>query len=212
VNRSLHYRWTAALLLTWSIAHPATAQTANGAGNGSAPRAATSSAPASNVTPPPDYVIGPDDVLTIVFWREKELSSDVAVRPDGKISLPLLNDISASGLTPEELRVTLTEQAAQFIAEPTVTVVVKTINSRKVYITGNISKPGYYPLGGPTTVLQLIATAGGVVEYANSKDISILRTENDRSLSFRFNYEDVKRRKNLAQNILLKPGDTIVVP
>ena len=197
------------LLLALCLATPALAQTSNTAKPAAT---AASAAPAAAVTPPADYVIGPDDVLTIVFWREKELSSDVAVRPDGKISLPLLNDVQAAGSTPEQLRVVLSEQAAQFLEEPTVTVVVKQINSRKVYITGNIAKPGPYSLGGPTTVLQLIALAGGVLEYSDSKNIGILRQENGQSMSFRFNYEDVKRRKNLAQNILLKPNDTIVVP
>ena len=176
-----------------------------------APKAAAPPIPAG-VSTPADYVIGPDDVLTIVFWREKDMSSDVAVRPDGKISLPLLNDVQAAGLTPEQLRLQLTEAAGKFIEEPTVTVVVKQINSRKVYITGMVSKPGPYPLSGPTTVVQLIAMAGGVLEYADSRNISIMRTENGRQVSFPFNYKDVIKRKNLAQNIGLKPGDTIVVP
>jgi polysaccharide export outer membrane protein len=164
------------------------------------------------VTPPGDYVIGPDDVLTIVFWREKDLSGDVAVRPDGRISLPLLNDVEAAGLTPEALRLRLTEAAGKLLEEPTVTVVVKQINSRKVFITGQVAKPGPYPLNGPTTVVQLLALAGGVLEYADEKNIAIMRTENGQSVSLRFNYDQVKKRKNLEQNIQLKPGDTIIVP
>ncbi|MBA3270186.1 MAG: polysaccharide biosynthesis/export family protein [Acidobacteria bacterium] len=170
------------------------------------------SIPTPAVAPPADYVIGPDDVLTVVFWREKDLSGDVAVRPDGRISLPLMNDVDVAGLTPEQLRVRLTELADQFIEEPTVTVVVKQINSRKVFITGQVSKPGPYPLMGPTTVVQLIATAGGVLEYADDKNIAIMRTENGRAVSLRFNYDEVKKRKKLQQNIMLKPGDTIIVP
>jgi polysaccharide export outer membrane protein len=157
-------------------------------------------------------VIGPDDVLTVVFWREKDLSGDVAVRPDGMITLPLLNDVKATGLTPEQLRDQLTRDAAKFVTDPTVTVVVKTINSRKVFITGMISKPGPYALTGPTTVMQLIAMAGGVHEFADAKNISIIRVENGRQVAIRFNYKDVKKRKNLKQNIELKPGDTIIVP
>src|SRR5258706_2940914 len=111
----------------------------------------------AGVPTPPDYVIGPDDVLTIVFWREKDMSSDVGVRPDGKISLPLINDVQASGLTPEQLRISVTEAAGKFVEDPSVTVVVKAINSRKVFITGQVGKPGPYALGGPPTVLQLIA-------------------------------------------------------
>lgn len=176
-----------------------------------APRPATPVVPAGAVTPP-DYVIGAEDVLTIIFWREQDLSSEVAVRPDGKISLPLLNEIQAAGLTPEQLRGTLTQAANRFVEDPAVTVVVKTINSRKVFITGQVGKPGPYPLSGPTTVLQLIATAGGVNEYAKSDRIVVMRTENGRTVSHKFNYKQVSQGKNLPQNIDLKPGDTIVVP
>lgn len=161
---------------------------------------------------PPDYVIGVEDILTVFFWREKDITGDVQVRPDGRISIPLLNDLDAAGLTPEQLRVRITEAAAKFLESPTVTVVVKQINSRRVYITGAIAKPGPYPLGGPTSIMQLIATAGGVNEYADSENVTIIRTENGKQSTFRFNYSDVKRGRNLQQNILLKPGDTIVIP
>ncbi len=166
----------------------------------------------AGVETPADYVIGPDDVLTVVFWRDKDMSSDVAVRPDGKISLPLLNEVQASGLTPEQLRVQVTEAASKFVEDPTVSIVVKEIHSRKVFITGMVNKPGTYPLSGPTTVVQLIAMAGGVLEYADSKHITILRTVNGRETSLPFNYKDLAKRKNLKQNIELKPGDTIIVP
>jgi polysaccharide export outer membrane protein len=160
---------------------------------------------------PPGYVIGPDDALAIIFWFEKDMSADVVVRPDGKISLPLINDIQAVGLTPEDLRVAIQTGAEKFVEDPTVSVVVKAINSRKVFITGNVGKPGHYPLSGPTTVLQLIATAGGLLEYADKKKIGILRSENGRMMRFPFNYEDVAKGKNIRQNIELKPGDTVVV-
>ena len=173
-----------------------------------------SAAPAipAGVTPPAGYVIGPDDQLSIVYWRDKDLSSEVVVRPDGLISLPLLNDVTAAGLTPEELRVVITKGASKFIEEPTVSVVVKAINSRKVFITGQVGKPGPYPLSGPTTVLQLISTAGGVAEYAKKSEIVILRNENGRQTTFPFNYNAVLKRKNLTQNIELRPGDTVIVP
>jgi polysaccharide export outer membrane protein len=167
---------------------------------------------AAVVTPPPGYTIGPDDVLSILFWREKDLSTDVVVRPDGKISLSLLNEVHAAGLTPEELRTRLTEAAGKYLVEPDVTVVVKAINSRRVFITGLVSRPGPYPLSGPTTVLQLISMAGGLQEYADSKKIVVLRTENGRAVTFPFNYKDVSNRKSLHQNIELKPGDTVIVP
>jgi polysaccharide export outer membrane protein len=121
------------------------------------------------VTPPPDYVIGAEDVLSIVVWREKELSAEVTVRPDGKVTLPLLNDVDAAGLTPEQLRQQLTTAATRYVADPIVTVLVRAINSRKVYITGEVRNPGIYPLVAPTTVLQLIARAGGTNENANTK-------------------------------------------
>jgi len=162
--------------------------------------------------PPADYVIGPDDVLAVLYWREKELSGEVTVRPDGKISLPLLNDVTAAGLTPSQLRDRLTESSRKFVEDPNVTVVVRQMNSRKVFITGEVEKPGFYPLTGPATVLQLIAIAGGLKEYANAENISILRMEDGKSLSFRFNYRDVAARRNLAQNIQLRSGDTVVVP
>jgi polysaccharide export outer membrane protein len=164
------------------------------------------------VTPPPDYVIGADDQLTIIFWREKEMSADVTVRPDGKISLPLLNDIQASGLAPEQLRLSISEAASKFIEDPTVTVVVRTINSRRVFVTGQVGKPGPYPLTAPTTVLQLLALAGGVAEYAKSENIQEMRTEDGKTTNYRFNYKDVIKGKKLEQNLLLKPGDTVIVP
>jgi polysaccharide export outer membrane protein len=164
------------------------------------------------IVPPPGYVIGADDVLAVTFWREKDLSSDVAVRPDGKITLPLLNDIEAAGLTPDQLRDRVTKAAGQYVEDPNVTVTVKAINSRKVFITGNISKPGPYPLGGPMTVMQLIAMAGGVQEFAKSDRILIMRTENGKPAALKFNYKEVADGKKLTQNIELLPGDTVIVP
>jgi polysaccharide biosynthesis/export protein len=186
--------------------------------NAAAPAASNAVRPAgapaipAGVTPPAGYVIGPDDQLGILYWREKDMSADVVVRPDGLISLPLLNDIQAAGLTPEQLRLAITQGASKFVEEPTVSVVVKAINSRKVFITGQVGKPGFYPIAGPTTVLQLIATAGGVAEYADKGKISIVRRENGKDTSFRFNYEEVMKGKKLTQNIELQPGDTVVVP
>jgi polysaccharide export outer membrane protein len=161
---------------------------------------------------PTGYVIGPDDVLAIVFWRDKDMSAEVTVRPDGKITLPLINEVQAAGLTPEQLRDTLQQAATKFLEDPTVSVVVKTINSRKVFITGQVAKPGAYSLSAPTTVMQLIAMAGGLLEFADSKNITIIRNENGKPTAYRFNYKDVLKHKNLKQNIELKPGDTVVVP
>ena len=189
------------------VAIPAFAQAQNAGA-----KAAPAPALPAGMTPPPGYVIGPDDQLSVVYWREKDMSADVVVRPDGLISLPLLNDVQASGLTPEQLRASITKGATKFVEEPTVSVVVKAINSRRVFITGQVGKPGPYPLGAPTTVLQLITIAGGVAEYADKGKIIVLRNENGKQTTFKFNYADVTKGKNLAQNIELKPGDTVVVP
>ena len=164
------------------------------------------------ITPPSDYVIGPEDVLSVLFWREKDLSADVVVRPDGRITLPLINDVVAGGLTPDELRDRVQQAAARYVEGPNATIVVKQINSRKVFVTGKVAKPGTYPLMGPTTVLQMLATAGGLMDFAKKDRIVVMRTTGDKNETFKFNYKDVSKSKNLEQNILLKPGDTILVP
>jgi polysaccharide export outer membrane protein len=166
----------------------------------------------SGVPLPEGYVIGPEDVLEVVFWRDKDMTAEVTVRPDGRITLPLIDEVDASGKTPEQLRATLMTAAGKYVEDPNVSVVVKAINSRKVFITGQVAKPGAYPLTAPTTVVQLIALAGGLHEFADAKNIIIMRTENGKPVAYPFNYKDVLKRKNLKQNIELKPGDTVVVP
>jgi polysaccharide export outer membrane protein len=140
------------------------------------------------------------------------MSAEVIVRPDGKISLPLLNEVVAAGKTPAQLHDELVDESRRYVEDANITVVVLQINSRRVFITGEVNKPGPYPLAGPTTVLQLIAMAGGLREYANGKNIILMRTENNNPVSLVFNYQDVIARKNLKQNVELKPGDTVVVP
>ena len=167
---------------------------------------------AAVVAVPAGYVIGADDRLTINFWRDKELSADVVVRPDGRISLPLLNDVEAAGLTPEQLRRRLLEAASRFVEDPSPTVVVREIHSRQVYITGNVEKPGAYPLNTPMTVVQVIATAGGLKEFVNGKNIVILRHEAGRDVRFSFDYQAVLKGRKLQQNIEMRPGDTVIVP
>jgi polysaccharide export outer membrane protein len=167
---------------------------------------------AAGVAVPADYVIGPEDVLQFIFWREKDLSVDGFVRPDGKVSIPLLNDVQAAGLTPEQLTKEITVQAQRYVEDPNVTVIVKQINSRKVYVVGQVPKTGAFVVTSPLNVLQLLAIAGGVLEYADAKNIHLDRTENGKTTSYRFNYDEVIHGKNLAQNIMVKPGDTIVVP
>jgi polysaccharide export outer membrane protein len=182
-----------------------------------AAQAATVVAPAgvaaAAVSVAPDYVIGPDDVLSILFWRDKDLSApEVTVRPDGKVTLPLLNDVQAAGRTPEELGEAIREAARKFVEDPNPTVIVKEIKSRRVFITGRIEKPGPYPLNGKTTILQLIAMAGGLREFVDGKNISLMRSEKDRQTVHAFNYQDVVKKGYIHQNIELKPGDVVVVP
>ncbi len=177
------------------------------------PPAPSAAAPEAGAEATPgDYVIGPGDVLAIVVWRQPDMSAEVVVRPDGRISLPLLNDIDVAGLTPEQLRTKLTTEAKRLVQDPNVAVVVKQINSRRVYITGQVAKPGPYPLTTSMNVLQLISSAGGLLEYADEKNIVIMRPDDGRTQTFTFNYKDVLNRKNLKQNIDLKPGDTVIVP
>lgn len=162
---------------------------------------------------PDDYVIGLEDILSINVWKEMELSvKEVVVRPDGKISVPLIGDIQASGLTPMQLQQQVVERMKEFVTAPSVTIVVLRIGSRSVSIVGQVAKPGIYYLGSPMTVLELLARAGGIGPDANEKKISIIRTDGGKTTSYRFNYKDVSKGKNLKQNIELKNGDTVIVP
>ncbi len=201
----------AAFALASLIVVPAGAQ--QGTGNPQQPGAAAVSVAGTSVPLPAGYVIGAEDVLSIVFWRDKDMSADVVVvRPDGKISLPLLNDIDAAGLTPDQLRARLIKAATKYVEDPNATVVVKEIHSRRVFITGSVAKPGTFPLIGEMNVLQLVALAGGLAEYADAKNITIMRNDGGRQQSFKFNYKDVTKGKHVEQNIMLKPGDTVIVP
>jgi polysaccharide export outer membrane protein len=175
-------------------------------------RPATGTGTAATGMPiPTDYLIGPDDVLSIVFWRDADMTQEVTVRPDGNITLPLMGDVKAAGLRPAELRDQVAKSASKFIEDPNVTVVVKQINSRNVFITGGVTRPGPYPVSGQMTVLQLIAVAGGLTEFADAKSIRILRVDNGKTQSLKFNYNEVLDGKKLEQNIVLKPGDSVMV-
>jgi polysaccharide export outer membrane protein len=168
--------------------------------------------PAASSAAGEDYLIGPTDVLTVFVWGEKELTLDVVVRPDGKISLPLVNDVVAAGFTPELLRRQIAERMKRFVQAPEVTVVVKQVNNNRAFITGQVLRPGPYVLSGPTTVMQLLALAGGFSEFADRKHVVIMRLENGGQRSMTFNYDDIIRKQDLSQNIVLKAGDTVVVP
>jgi polysaccharide export outer membrane protein len=159
----------------------------------------------------PDYVIGADDTLHISVWKEPDLSETLPVRSDGKISMPLLNDIPAAGLTPLQLRDSITEKLKKYIADPRVTVVVTAMNSRRVFVTGEVIHTGPMVLLPHMTVLQALAQAG-FTQFANPKNIYVLRTENGKQVKLPFNYKEVVKGNHPEQNIELKPGDTIVVP
>lgn len=158
------------------------------------------------------YVIGPQDVLDINVWKETELTRSVPVRPDGKISLPLLNDLQAAGLTPSVLAANIAEGLKKFITDPQVTVIVSQINSQRVYILGETVRPGAYPLLPGMNVLQALSSAGGFTMFANTKKIYVLRQEGGKQEKFPFNYKEVVDGKHPEQNIILKAGDQIVVP
>jgi polysaccharide biosynthesis/export protein len=159
-----------------------------------------------------NYIIGPEDLIQVFVWKEPELTQTLAVRPDGKISLPLLNDLTASGQTTLQLKERITNGLKQYIAEPTVTVIVQSARSRKASIMGEVARPGTYFINGPTNVLQLISLAGGFRDFASTDKVSIVRQENGKTVKLRFNYRDFLKGKNLNQNILVLPGDIIVVP
>jgi len=163
-------------------------------------------------TADPNYVIGPQDVLDINVWKEPTVSRTVPVRPDGKISLPLLDDVQAAGLTPMQLSDSLTEKLKKFMAQPEVTVIVTQINSQRVYVIGSVARPGAYPLTPAMTILQALSSAGGFTQFANEKKIFLLRTVGGKQTKFYFNYKDVINGKHSYQNLTIVAGDTIVVP
>ena len=172
----------------------------------------TSAAKAPAVDPA-TYVIGAQDVLQISVWQEPELSApSVPVRPDGMISLPLLNDVQASGLTPTQLSAALRDRMQKLVQEPQVTVIVTAINSKRIYILGEVTRPGPMPLLSDLTVLQAISTAGGLSQYANAKNIYVLRSNNGSQVRLHFNYKAALKGRDPKQEIALRPGDTIVVP
>jgi polysaccharide export outer membrane protein len=195
----------AVLACSWLVCTPdAIAQTGQPAGQRAAVDAVASLAP--------DYVIGVDDVLTVSFYKEEAMSGEVTVRPDGKISLPLLKDVPAAGKSPEQLNRDLEALAAKFLQSPNVTVAVKQVNSRKVYLLGEGIKPGSLPMNGEMNVLQAISMAGGPLEWAKQDRIEIVRVEGGTEKRYKFNYKQAIKGEKTEQNITLKPGDLIVVP
>jgi polysaccharide export outer membrane protein len=172
------------------------------------PSAETSKA----ATQDPNYIIGAQDVLDISVWKEPEVSRVVPVRPDGKISLPLLNDVQAAGLTPSQLAVQITVSLKKYVTSPQVTVIVTTINSQRIYIIGEVNRPGAFPMLPGMNVLQGLSSAGGFTQFAKTKSIYVLRMEDGKQQKHPVNYKDVVSGKHPDQDISLKAGDTIVVP
>lgn len=168
--------------------------------------------PKKSATADPNYVIGAQDVLDINVWKEPDVSRVVPVRPDGKISLPLLNDVQAAGLTPDQLAAKVTEELKKYVTNPQVTVIVTAINSQRVYILGEVTRPGAFPLLPGMTVLQALSSAGGFTQFAKVKNIFVRRLQDGKESKYPFNYKDVIGGKKPEQDILLKAGDTIVVP
>jgi polysaccharide export outer membrane protein len=159
-----------------------------------------------------EYKIGPQDILRIDVWKEAEVSRAVPVRPDGKISLPLLNDVQAAGLTPMQLSVVIADGLKKYMNDPQVTVSVSEINSRRIYVTGEVTRAGTFPLLPNMTVLQALSSSGGFTQFAKLKNIYVLRIEDGKQVKLPFNYKDAVNGKKPEQNVLLQPGDVIVVP
>jgi polysaccharide biosynthesis/export protein len=160
----------------------------------------------------PEYKIGPQDVVRIDVWKEPDISRTIPVRPDGKISLPLLNDVQASGLTSLELGKAIHDGLTKFVTNPEVTVTVTEINSRRAYITGEVTRAGAIALLPNMTVLQALSSAGGFTQFAKLKGIYVLRNEGGKQVKHPFNYKEVVKGRNQEENILLQPGDVVVVP
>lgn len=161
----------------------------------------------------PTYVISPGDVLDISVWKEPDISfRGLPVRPDGKISLPLISDVQAAGLTATQLSISITQKLKKFIEDPQVTVVVAAVNSQHYYVLGEVLHAGVFPLLPGMTVLQALSAAGGFTQFADTKKVYILRSVNGAQQKLPFNYKDVVQGKNLQENVRLKPGDTIIVP
>jgi len=191
-----------------AVQEPATTETAAHKAEASAKSPTTSLGTLNDA----EYKIGLQDVLRIDVWKEAEVSRAVPVRPDGKISLPLLNDVQAAGLTPTQLSAVIADGLKKFMNDPQVTVSVSEINSRRIYVTGEVTRAGAFPLLPNMTVLQALSSSGGFTQFAKLKNIYVLRFEDGKQVKLPFNYKDAVNGKKPEQNVLLQPGDVIVVP
>jgi len=160
-----------------------------------------------------DYRIGSGDTLQMSVWKEPDASvPSVVVRPDGKITVPLIKDVEVAGLTPRQAEKLIADGLSKYITDPNVTVVVAAINSKKIYVIGAVKKEGTLPYTYGITVMQALSEAGGLTDYARRKKIYVLRSENGHDYRLDFNYEEVIRGERMEQNIVLQPGDTVVIP
>lgn len=215
-------RWAAAMLILAMTLCAAKAQeAANPAATPAQKEPAAAPAPAQ--VPPANssaksavdsrtYVIGENDILDIDVWKEKELTRSIPVRPDGKISLPLIGEIPASGMTPLQLQEDIARRLKDFLANPAVTVIVTDPRSHHFNVMGQVAKPGSYPLSQSTTVLDAISLAGGFRDFAKETKVYVLRNVAGTQTRLPFNYKDAIKGKNPEKNVVLQPGDTVVVP
>lgn len=171
--------------------------------------------PVSQASIPPDsdkYLIGPEDVLQIQIWREDALSQQVLVRSDGKISLPLIDEVQAAGLTPLKLKEVLILKFKEFVDDPQITVMVREARSFKIYLLGQVTRPGVITLSGETSLLQVISMAGGFTDWANQRKILLIRKEKGQESRITINFKKIISGEDMNANIILKPGDTVIVP
>jgi polysaccharide biosynthesis/export protein len=166
----------------------------------------------SKNSPTPSYVIQPNDILEIYVWKEPDLTRKVVVRPDGRISFPLVQDTQAAGLTPGDIKEQIERELKNYIEVPNVTVIVEAIRSYQVYVTGKVVKAGALTVEKPMTVLQALSLAGGFLEFANPAEMVIIRSTAAGNVLYKFNYNEVVKGRNSDQNIILKSGDVVVVP
>ena len=159
-----------------------------------------------------EYILGSEDVLEIAVWKEDELTRVVTIRPDGKISLPLVGDVQAEGLTAEELKEVIENSLVDYVDNPSVSVIVQQINSLKIYVQGEVANPGVLELKSNTSLLQAVSLAGGFTEWARKDRIAIIRKSGDTVISIPIDYEKILSGKDLSQNVILRRGDTIIVP
>jgi polysaccharide export outer membrane protein len=177
-----------------------------------APAPAAAQAPAPSPSAPPSYVISTGDVLQVMVWKEPELSRDVTVRQDGRITLPLVGDVVAAGRTPSDVGSDLTRQLTRYVEAPMVTVAVAQANSTRVYVLGQVKNPGAFPLAGRLSLVQALALAGGLTEFAKSDRILVIREDAGQRAPYTVSFKKLESDNDLSQNLALRPGDTIVVP